>query len=79
MHLNHVGRDITIGFDSEDEAKALFAVLSGTSHTLDARLAEHGGAVYKWFFEKVQLLATEYARETAGYQATPRPPKRKKE
>lgn len=72
MHVNHVGRDITIGFDSKEEAEALFAVLTGTANQIDPKQAEYGNWLYKWFFERVQKLATDYDKEVAGYLITPR-------
>lgn len=79
MYVNHVGRDITLGFDTKEEAEALFAVMSGNANMLDPKAAAYGQWLYGWLYEHVQKLATNFQAETQGFRESPRPPQNKRD
>ena len=72
MYVNHVGRDITISLDSQEEAAAVFAVLTGTPTT--ERAHAFGAYVYGFFFEAVRKLATQFDKENEGIRPVARKP-----
>lgn len=72
MYVNHVGRDITISLDSQEEAAAVLAVLMGSP--TDERSRAFGAYVYSFFFEAVRKLATQFEKENEGIRPVARKP-----
>jgi hypothetical protein len=70
VEINRIGGDLIIRFDNQQEAAALHAVLSGHGHAIDQRAAEFGNWMYRWFFDAVHRLATQYDEETKGLKRT---------
>jgi hypothetical protein len=47
---------------NEDDARGLFAILSGQHQTVSADQLQKGQVLYTWFFQNVQELAANYQR-----------------
>lgn len=60
MHVNRKGNEVTVAFDTEDEAKGLYAYLTGTVHEVPQAMAEKGQWLYSWFFAAIQKLAFNF-------------------
>ena len=72
MYMNHVGRDITITLNTQEEAAALMAVLSGTPTDEGSRA--FGNRVYAFFYEAVRKLAMQFDKENEGIRPSSRKP-----
>lgn len=64
MLVKRHSSELTIDLDRERDAKALHAFLTGNSSSVSPEDFEMGKRIYQWFFEAVQVLATNYAEET---------------
>lgn len=65
MHVNHCGKDLVIGFDSQEEAAALYAVLTNTPQTVSPEALARGQWMYAWFFNQVQRMAQSFDQESS--------------
>lgn len=74
MYMNHHGKDIVIALDSQEEAAALLAVLSGTP--TDDKSREFGNRVYAFFYQAIQKLATDFSKEVHGIHPFPHNPRK---
>lgn len=63
MDVNRKGNQLTISFDTEEEAIGLNAYLSGTVHEVSPEIASKGQWIYNWFFTAVNKLATNFKIE----------------
>lgn len=74
MYLVHQGKEIVIAPDTQEEAAALLAVLSGTP--TDEKSRELGQRAYAFFFQAVQKLAANFDAEVKGVHSFPWQPKK---
>lgn len=63
MDLNKKANRIEYEF-SEDDAKGLYAVLSGQPQLVTQDQFQKGQVIYSWFFKHVQELATNFEVST---------------
>ncbi len=75
MYMSHAGRDIVFAIDSQEEAKAILAVLTGTP-AADEKAWAFGQNAYTFFFQAVQKLATDFEKEVKGIHPFPHNPKK---
>lgn len=76
MYMVHQGKEVVIAPDSQEEAAALLAVLSGTP--TDEQSRELGQRAYAFFFQAIQRLATNFEAEVKGIRSFPWQPKKTK-
>lgn len=75
MYMTLYGKEIVIAPETQEDAKALLAVLSGTP--IDDKSRELGQSTYAFFFEAVRQLATTptFEEDVKWHRPFPYPPK----